>query len=502
MSVWVYIGVGVAAGILSLVVISIAAWLFSSQAAPDGPQSNHTTSRFLFHADQLIDHNLNDLDSPHTVKPTLQTWQDFRNWTAGRFGTLPETLAHHAPQNVKIFDENDGSATLEIRYKNCNHLVILSDASELSPVGKHQLLRNSRARMAEQGTLESAPCAILQINPQDGQRQESALWQQFTNDQKDILDRDITEMLEQNITQPRQIALNQASGTRWVELMVHETEDLRSCYATDISELVEAKNAQRAFLQTLTKTFANLSTGLCIFDRDHQLVLFNPALVNLTHLPIDFLSARPNLMSFFDKLRDLQMMPEPKNYAAWRIQINQMITSAVGGNYDETWPLPNGLTYRITGRPHPDGAVAFLFDDITDDVVLTRRFRTQIDIRQTTLDSLEDAIAVFSPAKTLLFCNAALARLIGFDPDQGITEISVIDLIERCAIGSTELQSWNEIEKQLSTPTHQIAFSKIIQGKSGPRWQCHIAPLAGNLLMLRICKPDIKKLVKTQPEIA
>jgi PAS domain-containing protein len=83
-------------------------------------------------------------------------------------------------------------------------------------------------------------------------------------------------------------------------------------YALDVTEIVRAQQAQKNFVQTLTKTFATLSISLAIFDRNRQLMLFNPALIDLTTLPADFLSARPNLLTVFDKLRDNQIMPEPK----------------------------------------------------------------------------------------------------------------------------------------------------------------------------------------------
>jgi PAS domain-containing protein len=80
----------------------------------------------------------------------------------------------------------------------------------------------------------------------------------------------------------------------------------------DITEIVRAQQAQKNFVQTLTKTFATLSIGLAIFDRNRQLMLFNPALIDLTALTADFLSARPNLLTAFDKLWDNQIMPETK----------------------------------------------------------------------------------------------------------------------------------------------------------------------------------------------
>ncbi len=132
------------------------------------------------------------------------------------------------------------------------------------------------------------------------------------------------------------------------------------CHAIDINAVISAEIAQRNFVQTLAKTFAQLSTGLAIFDRNSQLALFNPALVDLSALPIEFLSARPDLLSFFDRLCDSRVMPEPKNYNSWRQEIADVIAAATDGSYQETWSLDTGQTYRVSGRPHPDGAIAFL----------------------------------------------------------------------------------------------------------------------------------------------
>ena len=45
-------------------------------------------------------------------------------------------------------------------------------------------------------------------------------------------------------------------------------------YALDVTEIVCAQQAQKNFVQTLTKTFATLSIGLAIFDRNRQLMRF------------------------------------------------------------------------------------------------------------------------------------------------------------------------------------------------------------------------------------
>ena len=202
-----------------------------------------------------------------------------------------------------------------------------------------------------------------------------------------------------------------AKSDRWFDVTTRAGDGYITCFAIETTALVAADTNRRDSIKTLGRTFADLSTGLAIFDKDRQLKMFNPALLEMSKLPFAFLSARPRIDTFFDRLREIQMTPEPKDYASWREQFLAVEADAKQGNYCENWPLPDGQTYRVTGRPHPDGAFALLFEDITAEISLTRRFRTEIETGQAVLDSLSDAIAVFTQAGSLVMSNAAYSTL-------------------------------------------------------------------------------------------
>ena len=108
-----------------------------------------------------------------------------------------------------------------------------------------------------------------------------------------------------------------------------------------------------------------------MFDAKRGLSLFNPALTDLTALPVDFLSARPTLHAFIDRLREARRMPEPRDWRSWRERITALEAASTEGTYLETWNLPAGQTWRVSGRPHPDGAIALMFEDITAEISLT-----------------------------------------------------------------------------------------------------------------------------------
>ncbi|PWE33471.1 hypothetical protein DDZ14_04540 [Maritimibacter sp. 55A14] len=118
-------------------------------------------------------------------------------------------------------------------------------------------------------------------------------------------------------------------------------------YAAHANPVVRAEEAFRNFVQTLTLTFAHLPTGLAVFDRKRQLGLFNPALSDLTRIEPEWLSARPTLYAFLDRLRDKRMMPEPKDYKNWRQRMSELEQAAADGTYEETWPLPGGQTVGL-----------------------------------------------------------------------------------------------------------------------------------------------------------
>ncbi|MEX0348302.1 MAG: PAS-domain containing protein [Paracoccaceae bacterium] len=270
----------------------------------------------------------------------------------------------------------------------------------------------------------------------------------------------------------------------WYDLTALEQQGGYLCYAVDAHAVVEAEIARRDFVQTLSKTFAQLSTGLAIFDRNQKLALFNPALTDLTALPIDFLSGRPSVASFFDRLRNNNMMPEPKSYSSWRHQMDALLEAAANGHYQETWSLPSGSVYSVSGRPHPDGAVAFLFEDITAEITLTRRFRADMELGQTILDHLNEAISVFSADGTLSYCNRAFRTLWEVDPDESFDQTSVLDATriwqERCAATPV----WGDIRDFVASREHRGDWWAQVQLRKGHQLTVTVSPLPNMATMV------------------
>lgn len=278
-----------------------------------------------------------------------------------------------------------------------------------------------------------------------------------------------------------------ADGPFDVHRIALPDENLFIALPTERAERAEA--ALAAFTQTLTKTFAHLPIGLVIFDRQRRLHLFNPALMDLTTLEVEFLAARPTLEGFLDRLRARQMIPEPKDYRSWRHSIARIETDALAGVFEDTWSLPSGLTYRVTGRPHPDGAVAFLFEDISAEISLTRRFRAELETGQAVLDSLPEALAVFSPAGELLMSNAAYCTLWGIDPDTRADQIGLKEALRNWLARSHPNPVWPRLRHYLGAGAARERLETVVQMHDGRHLDCRIAPLAGGGTLVTFSDP-------------
>lgn len=239
--------------------------------------------------------------------------------------------------------------------------------------------------------------------------------------------------------------------------------------------------ARDGVVQTLSKTFAMLPIALAVFDRQRELVLFNPALLTVSKLQASFLSNRPSLPDFLDALREGQRMPEPKDYRAWRDTVTDLERSAAEGTYQAIWSLPGGQSLRVFGRPYPDGALALMIEDITAEVSLTRQFRGDLDLYQAVLDEQPRALALFAAEGRMVMHNAKLAALWeGVDvAGQGLS--SVLRLWEDAAEPTA---FWADIRQVASRQMAVSTEPTPLNLRDGRRLIGRVARLAGGATLV------------------
>lgn len=297
------------------------------------------------------------------------------------------------------------------------------------------------------------------------------------------------------------IPIPDTNDPAWFDCHIGRVGEDTLCTAFRADEAVKAEIRRVELTQTLTKTFADLSIGLAIFDSERQLILFNPALNDLTTLPIDFLSSRPSLVGFLDRLREYRMMPDPKDYATWRKDISEIEAAAADGTYADIWSLPDGQTYRVTGRPHPDGAVALLIEDISAEMSLTRRFRAEIELTQSVMDSVDDAIAVFSSSGKLMVTNRAYRRLWPGADESAPFSVSVAEATLQWHDGCVPTPVWGDFRDFAQSTRDRAEWTATVHLKDGRPLYCRFVPKMGGHTMAMFRASDDVMLPESLREV-
>jgi PAS fold len=262
------------------------------------------------------------------------------------------------------------------------------------------------------------------------------------------------------------------AGTGLYDLVVRDIGSGRLCYATPAHEAVAAEHALQDFKQTLTNTFAELSTGLAVFDAQRNLQMFNPALAELIMLPVDFLLQRPNLFHLLDAMRDRNMIPEPKDYRSWRHQMVDLEAAAVRGEYEEAWHLPTGKAFRVVGRPYPNGAMALMIDDITDQITRDRLFQAEFDVMRVAVDMIADGLTVFSASGQVILTNIAYDGIWEERPDTLANEGGIAGVFDYWRYNSAPHPFWAMAEAALVTGEAIPTGAHDVRLADGRRIQC------------------------------
>jgi PAS domain-containing protein len=167
-----------------------------------------------------------------------------------------------------------------------------------------------------------------------------------------------------------------------------------------------------------------------------------------------------------------------------------MEEAAAQGTYQATWALGTGETFRVTGRPHPEGALAFLFEDITGETTLKRRFRSEIALGRAVMDRLDCAIAVFDPSGEMAFANAAYRKAIGLveTPDadirmgEDVAPEASIGIVEATRIWQEKCEPtpvWGDLRDFAAQMHDRAEWSGEVRLKTGGRLSCRFSPLQG-----------------------
>jgi len=238
--------------------------------------------------------------------------------------------------------------------------------------------------------------------------------------------------------------------------------------AIDVTDISNAEAQLQQHIDAHADTLDKLATAVAIFDRDRRLTFYNRAYARLWGLDETWLDSHPTDGEILDRLREARRLPEQRDYQAWKRARLALYDQAAEFLPEELWHVAGGKTLRVVAQPHPFGGLTFLFEDVTEKLALESSYNTLIKVQSATLDTLQEAVAVFGPDGRLKLHNAAFERIWELDAAalEGEPHIQRIAdpciarfggdtawqrLIASISAGSERRRDWGEIERSDKT---------------------------------------------------
>jgi signal transduction histidine kinase len=227
--------------------------------------------------------------------------------------------------------------------------------------------------------------------------------------------------------------------------------------AVDVTENVQADAKLQQHLDAHSDTLDRLATAVAIFSREQRLTFYNRAYVQLWGLPETWLDSHPSDGEILDRLRESRKLPEQRDFQAWKRERMSLYGAAQEYLPEELWHIPGGKTLRVVAQPHPFGGLTFLYEDVTARIALESSYNTLIKVQSATLDTLNEAVAVFGPDGRLKLHNASFARIWDLSAKELAGEPHVRSVAAACAERFGDAEIWEGL------------IQAIVSGSAGKR---------------------------------
>ena len=213
--------------------------------------------------------------------------------------------------------------------------------------------------------------------------------------------------------------------------------------ARDITEVEEAQTTLARHMAAHGEVLESMASAIAIYAADTRLIFFNSSFARLWRLGAAWLGAKPMIGEVLEAMRERRRLPEYVDFRAFKADTIRMFTTLIEPR-DDLMHLPDDTTLRTLVAPHPLGGLMFLYEDVTDRLVLERSFNTLTEVQRETLNNLHEGVAVFGGDGRLRLSNPEFARLWNLTPDDLADNPHIADLVERTRSYFPPTSDWPE----------------------------------------------------------
>jgi signal transduction histidine kinase len=201
-------------------------------------------------------------------------------------------------------------------------------------------------------------------------------------------------------------------------------------FAVDATELEESQTELARHIEAHGEVLENMATAIAIYGPDKRLMFYNRAYSKLWRLEEEFLNHAPHISEVLTAQRENRRLPEQADFVAYKESRVALFTNVIDPQEDLV-QLPDETMLRTVTTAHPFGGLLFMFEDVTDQLVLERSRNTLIAVQRATLNNLYEGVAVFGSDGRIKLFNSEYARIWGLNEDFLLSEPHIGEILDR-----------------------------------------------------------------------
>jgi signal transduction histidine kinase len=252
----------------------------------------------------------------------------------------------------------------------------------------------------------------------------------------------------------RERAVAVAAGERrQFEILDSAIEDGSIGAAVDVSELEAMGEKLRLLTESNARTLDQLAAAVAVFGKDGRIIFHNAAFRSIFGLSEGWLASAPEEGAVLDQLRSDRKLPEQSNYRDWRAR--HLAAYQSNEPREDLWHLPDGRTLRVVALPNSDGGMTYIYENVTQAMMLQSRLTSLSALQGETLDHLSEAVAVFGTDGRLRLFNPVFAEIWRLSPKHLRTEPHIGDIIAECQAIFPDKSEWDEVRAAVTDIDHE-----------------------------------------------
>src|SRR3954463_15127877 len=293
---------------------------------------------------------------------------------------------------------------------------------------------------------------------------------------------EMSQSLNDNLAYAARLPIVVGGERRTYDVHALKLGDGSAGIAIDASEATELRAALTRMAEAHRRTLDQLSSGVAVFDSRRRLAFYNGSYRQLWGLDEAFLDANPDDSSVLDRLRANRKLPEQPDFRAWKAKLHEAYRAVEPESC--TWFLPDGRAIAVVTTPNLEGGVTYLFDNVTESLDMARRFDGLIRVQRETLDSLNEAVAVFGSNGRVQLFNPAFAKMWKL-PADALREQPHIETVEDwCRPLFDDALTWRTLREAITAIENRAQVALKLERKDGSVLDCMTMPLPDGATML------------------